>query len=152
MSHRLYVDTSQFRSPEGSPNLSFSGLGGCGSCRGLGEEVPPAAWPTKRSYWDTSQFRSPYRNGYYQDNSLFGLGAAPGFKPEVIEPEAVADMKTLGPDYAARYLDGLAPPPGTLVRDAEAATAQIPQWAWVAAAALAGYGAYRSYQTHKKSR
>lgn len=61
--NRIYTDTSHFRAPYDTPNISFAGLG------------DDRQWPAGRSYYDISNFRAPYDEGYYQPGNLRGLGA-----------------------------------------------------------------------------
>lgn len=63
---RVYVDSSAFRAPYRSSNISFAGLGADHRAYDANR------WPAQRSYFDVSQYRAPLRAGYYQSGALRG--------------------------------------------------------------------------------
>lgn len=69
---RVYTDTSAFRAPFRSPNISFAGLGTALSPSGHAA-YDINKWPAGRSYYSTHFYRAPYQAGYYQSNSLRGV-------------------------------------------------------------------------------
>lgn len=140
---RKYIDQSHFRTPFKSPNLTLTGLG-------TPDELLQA-WPSGRGYFDVSRFRTPYRDGYFQDNSLFGTEWGPDAE-EPLSPEAIAEIAKHGPAWVAPFVRGDGKAPSTLSANLEATSAQVPQWAWLLAAAAAGYFAYRSYRASKKAK
>ena len=140
---RNYIDQSHFRTPFKSPNLTLTGLG-------TPDELLQA-WPAGRGYVDVSRFRNPYRDGYFQDNSLFGVEWAADAE-ETLSPESLEAIAKNGPAWMAPFARGDGKPPSTLAANIEATSAQIPRWAWLVAAAGAGYFAYRSYKASKKAR
>lgn len=68
---RTYTDTSAFRAPYRSPNVSFAGFGADHSAYDANR------WPPGRSYWSPHFYRAPYQAGYYQSGALRGLGQTP---------------------------------------------------------------------------
>ena len=148
---RKYIDQSHFRTPFRSPNLTLTGLG-------TPNELLQA-WPIGRGYFDVSRFRTPYRDGYFQDNSLFGTESGPprpasrsARSEHTLSPVAIAALAKDGPAWVAPFVRGDGKAPGTLSANLEATSAQVPQWAWLLAAAAAGYFAYRSYKASKKAK
>lgn len=123
---RVYADTSAFRSPYSSPNLTLTGLG--------------AAWPPGRSYQDVSHFVAPYRTGMFQSNQLFGLG-------DTMPQQTIARL----PPELQRYVVS-GEPMGTFRRDLSAASSQVPRWAYAILMVGTGYMGYRSYKAWKKAR
>lgn len=122
---RVYADVSDFRAPFSSPTLTLTGLGTLGTTS-----------PSRHQYIDISQYRQPYRQGYFQNNQLFGLGA-PEDNPNAF-PENLRVYATTGDEM------------NTIVRDASAATSQVPRLVYFGLAALTAFMGYRSYKQHKK--
>lgn len=122
---RIYGDVSQFRAPFNMAQVS--GLGG--------PSYSVDGWPKGRRYYSTANFRAPYDTGYFGDGSL---GSMPG-----------AEIVARAPIAFKNYVDQGIPMP-TLGRDLAAASAQIPQWVWLASAAAAAAGSYYTYKAFKK--
>lgn len=118
---RIYADVSDFRAPFDSPNLTLTGLGAV----------------RQHGYMEISNYRAPYDNGYFQNNQLFGLGAAP------------EDNKAGFPDKLRVFVE-TGEEMGTIRRDAAAASAQVPRWAWFGVAAVSGLMTYFSYKKYKE--
>lgn len=155
---RVYADTSDFRAPFDSPNLSLSGspdgLGGdprYAPAPGYPKGQVVTQWPRGRRYYDTSNFRAPYDDGYYQDNTLFGLGAdpaqVPGGQPLTAEQRAVIERQA-PPGMRRLLVSG--EPMGTLGRNVASASAQVPWWLWTLGAAASAYGSYAFYRRWQK--
>lgn len=119
---RVHIDVSNFRAPFDS--VAFAGMG-------------QTEWPLRRSYWNTSDFRAPYDKPALINATLMGLGGPP-----------TVPAADLLPDRFRRYvLTG--EPMTNVLGAAQAATNQVPRWAWALLALGASALAYRAWKERK---